>query len=749
MPGGPMKQVLLLSIICVNVWGVPVAHADGIIATAYAHTVSAVNNAYAYATGRSSTPPAKASTATATNTTTNINSYGLCYYNTSPSSSTASYSSVSSTSTTDCNTNHGSDAVYVAAGASFTPDATTGKPLSVSTATTSATVSTAPAANPSSSFDSTDTALADSYDCIDATTGKTTSSIKAGGQCPVGTNAQPTVDANTASAPNLMTNGPSTTGQPSSVAANSTVGGASQSAAGTANGGASAAQDINQKVDADSDAVTSANARVSAANSAVQNCTGDDKTCMAAYNEQANALDAQKNANNQLATDKQTSGYQSDITRKDDAKNDNQVNCGRYGSANCSLTAAVNTAAPVIDKTASAFSAQQVSAAGAQSAMGLNSNTTQAQAAMAQYQVLTKAANAENTVEDINVVTAAAQAYRLADHAAKMGSITQTASGATNQINALATAASAPGSVSGNPEFDGLVNNAISAKCGFQGTSAYTACAAGYHTQAVKSAQATMTSYVTSNVNAETTAQQGAQGATAVAMMSTAAAITGHIQQKEADKAQAAGYLAYANAAQGTFAFNPSAPVANADDTVDNQTPVNNAVVAGTAPDTGLPGDTPLVNPNLDDSNVQSPTANPYVDATPAAAAAGTGGAYAGTTGGTSAAKDPADKNADANAAKSQTGGSYASGDGVTPKFSRGESGGGGVGLDGAFADLLKKFQPDDKKDAAGSMVFGEDRSPASERNAVLRQDQDIFGAISKRMQIKAQQGAIAYGDRT
>ena len=343
----------------------------------------------------------------------------------------------------------------------------------------------------------------------------------------------------------------------------------------------------------------------------------------------------------------------------------------------------------------------------------------------------------------IDGVTAAGQAYSLTNLMMKKGNAGKAATEATHQINEAALQYKATAKTA-DPQFDEVAHGLMTNACGYKPNPD---CITNNKEAVAAKTQKILQSYVNTNRVNEDAAQQGAVTATGIALASTAAAITGHVQQRMADQAQAKALSDYANAAQGNFTFSPETPVPYTDGSVNNAAPVPNSVVAAPAADTGLPGNVPLVNPNLEGGGVNAPAPNPFVSSA-APAAGGGAGSYGGSAGGTSAAKGDA-AGAQEAAAKAQSGGNYASGDSSTPRFSRSGDGGGGVGLDGAFADLLKKFQPDDKKDNSASMVFGEDRSPASDRNAVLRQDQNIFEAVSKRTQIKVQQGAVSFGDQT
>ena len=124
-------------------------------------------------------------------------------------------------------------------------------------------------------------------------------------------------------------------------------------------------------------------------------------------------------------------------------------------------------------------------------------------------------------------------------------------------------------------------------------------------------------------------------------------------------------------------------------------------------------------------------------------------GGSAGGVGGTSAAQD--DGSPQAPPKTKDVVGSYASSDGaVAPRGGASKSSGGaeGVGIDQAFADLLKKLLPGDeeeKKDAGAEQVALGDRAPASDQAAVIGRNQNIFEVIHKRYLKKNQEGAILY----
>jgi hypothetical protein len=125
-------------------------------------------------------------------------------------------------------------------------------------------------------------------------------------------------------------------------------------------------------------------------------------------------------------------------------------------------------------------------------------------------------------------------------------------------------------------------------------------------------------------------------------------------------------------------------------------------------------------------------------------------GGSAGGVGGTSAAQD--DGSPQAPAKTKDVVGNYASGEsGGAPRGAGAKSSGGsgGVGIDQAFADLLKKLLPGEeegeKKDAGAEQVALGDRAPASDQAAVIGRNQNIFEVIHKRYLKKNQEGAVLY----
>lgn len=155
-------------------------------------------------------------------------------------------------------------------------------------------------------------------------------------------------------------------------------------------------------------------------------------------------------------------------------------------------------------------------------------------------------------------------------------------------------------------------------------------------------------------------------------------------------------------------------------------------------------------DPNFGNNNVAGQAPGEFKDA--ALTSAPGGGSSPGGSGGTSAARDSGDGKQDAVAGKPQSGGKYEGGDGGGSKFSRGGGGGGsgrsGVGLDGGFADLLKRMLPggaDDKAASKAAIGLDNDRTPASDRAAVISREKNIFKEISKRYLKKNSEGAVLF----
>jgi hypothetical protein len=155
-------------------------------------------------------------------------------------------------------------------------------------------------------------------------------------------------------------------------------------------------------------------------------------------------------------------------------------------------------------------------------------------------------------------------------------------------------------------------------------------------------------------------------------------------------------------------------------------------------------------DPNFGNNNVAGQAPGEFKDA--ALTSAPGGGSSPGGSGGTSAARDSGDGKQDAVAGKPQSGGKYEGGDGGGSKFSRGGGGGGsgrsGVGVDGGFADLLKRMLPggaDDKAASKAAIGLDNDRTPASDRAAVISREKNIFKEISKRYLKKNSEGAVLF----
>jgi hypothetical protein len=121
-----------------------------------------------------------------------------------------------------------------------------------------------------------------------------------------------------------------------------------------------------------------------------------------------------------------------------------------------------------------------------------------------------------------------------------------------------------------------------------------------------------------------------------------------------------------------------------------------------------------------------------------------------GGGGGSTSAAHPDEGGAQAPGSKTKEGGNYGdSGAGGGSGGSRGSRGaeGAGVGMDGAFADLLKKLMPggeEEKPKAQGPIVFS-DRTPASDQAAVIGRGKNIFDEIHKRYLKKNTEGALVF----
>ena len=128
------------------------------------------------------------------------------------------------------------------------------------------------------------------------------------------------------------------------------------------------------------------------------------------------------------------------------------------------------------------------------------------------------------------------------------------------------------------------------------------------------------------------------------------------------------------------------------------------------------------------------------------------GGSAASGAGGTSAAQDSGQGGPEAPGGKTQAG-KYESGEGGGSRFSRGGGsaiGSGKVGLDGGFADLLKKFLPgaeDERAPAEANALAdaGDDRTPASDRASVISREKNIFKEVSKRYLKKNSDGSVLF----
>jgi hypothetical protein len=159
--------------------------------------------------------------------------------------------------------------------------------------------------------------------------------------------------------------------------------------------------------------------------------------------------------------------------------------------------------------------------------------------------------------------------------------------------------------------------------------------------------------------------------------------------------------------------------------------------------------DQPQFNPTDLDTMAGAPPAPGFGEGrteTPQGAPGGGGGGV----GGTQAAQDDGGPQAPAKTKDPVV--SYAANDPTAAgRGFSGKSGGGseGVGIDQAFADLLKKLLPAEEgaesRDAGADQVALGDRAPASDQAAVIGRNQNIFEVIHKRYLKKSQEGAVLY----
>ena len=158
--------------------------------------------------------------------------------------------------------------------------------------------------------------------------------------------------------------------------------------------------------------------------------------------------------------------------------------------------------------------------------------------------------------------------------------------------------------------------------------------------------------------------------------------------------------------------------------------------------------DRPQFNPNDPNTLPEQPVAG-FAAGNPSGPQ-GAGSGNAGGVGGTSAAQEDGGPQAGPKA-KDSAAGNYASsesGGGARGGTSKSGGGSNDVGLDSAFADLLKKLLPGgepEKKDAGAEQVALGDRAPASDQAAVIGRNQNIFEVIHKRYLKKNQEGAVLY----
>ncbi|MBU6153384.1 MAG: hypothetical protein KGP28_03685 [Bdellovibrionales bacterium] len=158
--------------------------------------------------------------------------------------------------------------------------------------------------------------------------------------------------------------------------------------------------------------------------------------------------------------------------------------------------------------------------------------------------------------------------------------------------------------------------------------------------------------------------------------------------------------------------------------------------------------DQPQFNLNDPNAGPEAPAPGGFGDAQ-AQAPQGAAGGAAGGVGGTAAAQDDGSPEAPAKTKDPVV--SYASNDASAPRGFASKSGGdsAGVGVDQAFADLLKKLLPGEeegeKKDAGAEQVALGDRAPATDQAAVIGRNQNIFEVIHKRYLKKNQEGAVLY----
>lgn len=396
----------------------------------------------------------------------------------------------------------------------------------------------------------------------------------------------------------------------------------------------------------------------------------------------------------------------------------NNKDCGIYGGASCKTTQAINMGAMLTEQAGTIAGALHVSNAGTKAndkVMNMGMNATTSDYADAQIAAAKAAKRTEATMMTTDATIGAMQVYRMAKHGASSGKIAATAGAARFQLQQELAA------------------------CGTD-----TACAADVQRRQKN---------VSNNQGIESKRQKEMNEAQMMAVMMTAGNVAKHAQ----------GMMA-ANAAMKTleaqkqnvtdapqFRFDPGGVVQNNYDPTlqDPQVETGAIVDQETFDDQFAGGEDPGINPGFDGGLPGGPAPGGFDKDNNYGKGPGSGSSGGvGSAAGTSAAKDTMGAEGSGPSGKA-SGGAYAEGgSGSGGKFGRNGAGGAGVGVDSAFADLLKKFLPgdDEKKDSLAELNMGdEDRSPASDKAAVIGRNKNIFEEVHKRYQKKGAEGAVVF----
>jgi hypothetical protein len=396
---------------------------------------------------------------------------------------------------------------------------------------------------------------------------------------------------------------------------------------------------------------------------------------------------------------------------------------GLYGGADKTTTEAANVAGKVVISASDQLGVMQTNNAGASASAQLISQgvtATQEAAAQAQAKTLDAAASAATTGAMVDTGVAAIQMYRSYAHLSSIKAVNKTALLATD----------------GNTRVTNQAQDTVY-------TSAVQACAASATTDptCVTRAEQAYNSRVDNNQANEIAAQKKAAMTEAMTAAGTTMSAVNKYMQASADRAAAQNALA---AGATGFAFSPGTGSGYTTDGTDpDATPVpGQNVDTGPATGDGL-ASAPQVNPGLN-GDPNGGAAGGFTAAAPDSGAGGAGGQMGSASGTTAAKDDPANKD-NTLASKSEVG-KYTGNDPSTG-YVKNQGGGTGMGIDSAFADMMKNLLPGDKdkdKKGDGGLDFGS-RSPASDSAAVIARNKNIFEEIHKRYEKKNTEGAIVF----